>query len=50
LLDFFLELVREGKTVYILAGNHDRIGQHFVYEEAKRVIRMRDGGNEGLRE
>ena len=38
LLDFFLELVREGKIVYILAGNHDRIGQHFVYEEARRMI------------
>lgn len=45
LFDFFLELFREGKTVYILAWNHDWIGQHFVYEEARRMLTsMRDWG------
>lgn len=38
LLDFFLELVTQGKEVYILAGNHDRLGQHFVYTEAERIL------------
>lgn len=38
LLDFFLELATQGKEVYILAGNHDRLGQHFVYTEAERIL------------
>lgn len=38
LLDFFLELVQMGKTVYVLAGNHDRLGQHFVYAEAEKIL------------
>ena len=38
LLDFFLELVHQDKQVYILAGNHDRLGQHFVYTEAQKIL------------
>jgi DNA repair exonuclease SbcCD nuclease subunit len=38
LLDFFLELVHQDKHVYILAGNHDRLGQHFVYTEAQKIL------------
>lgn len=38
LLDFFLELVAQGKQVYVLAGNHDRLGQHFVYAEAEKIV------------
>jgi DNA repair exonuclease SbcCD nuclease subunit len=37
LFDFFLELRRDGKNVYILAGNHDWLNQHFVYHEGKKV-------------
>ncbi|HMT00738.1 MAG TPA: metallophosphoesterase [Candidatus Absconditabacterales bacterium] len=39
LLEFFMyciDLFKQGKTVYLLAGNHDRLSQHFVYEEAKQ--------------
>ena len=35
---FFLELLSEGKTVYVLAGNHDRLGNSFVFEEAKKAF------------
>jgi DNA repair exonuclease SbcCD nuclease subunit len=38
LLDFFLELTLQDKEVYILAGNHDRLGQHFVYTEAEKIL------------
>jgi hypothetical protein len=38
LLDFFLELAQWGKKVYIVAGNHDRLGQHFVYAEAEKIV------------
>lgn len=38
LLDFFLELVHQDKQVYILAGNHDRLWQHFVYTEAQKIL------------
>ena len=37
LLDFFLELTEQWKAVYVLAGNHDRLGQHFVYAEAEKI-------------
>ncbi len=37
LFDFFLELWRDGKNVYIVAGNHDWLNQHFVYHEGKKV-------------
>lgn len=38
LYHFFLELVKEGKTLYILAGNHDRLSNSFVFEEAKKAF------------
>lgn len=38
LFELFLELYREGKNLYILAGNHDWLGNTFVYEEGKRVF------------
>ncbi len=37
LFDFFLAQWREGKNIYIVAGNHDRLNQHFVYHEGKKV-------------
>lgn len=37
LFDLFLHLRKEGKNLYILAGNHDRIGQQFVYAEGKKI-------------
>lgn len=37
LFDLFLSLRKQGKSVYILAGNHDRIGQQFVYAEGKKI-------------
>jgi predicted phosphodiesterase len=40
LFDLFLALWQEGKNVYILAGNHDRIGQQFVYAEWKKIADM----------
>lgn len=33
LFDLFLQLRKNGKNVYVLAGNHDWIGQQFVYAE-----------------
>lgn len=33
-----ITLAQQGKDVYILAGNHDRIQDHFVYEEAKQAF------------
>lgn len=40
LFQLFLHLFVQGKRVYILAGNHDRIGGHFVYEEAKQSFEL----------
>lgn len=37
LYSFFLELYQGWKNVYILAWNHDRLGNTFVFEEAKRT-------------
>ncbi|MDR2416334.1 MAG: metallophosphoesterase [Candidatus Peribacteria bacterium] len=38
LYDLFLDLYQQGKSLYILAGNHDRLGNHFVFEEAKKAF------------
>lgn len=40
LFDLFIELGQRGKNLYILAGNHDRIGQQFVYAEWKKIADM----------
>jgi len=40
LYHFFLELFKAGKHVYILAGNHDRLGNNFVFEEAKKAFEV----------
>ena len=36
LFGFFVDLLKEGKSLYVLAGNHDWIAGHFVYEEARQ--------------
>ncbi|HKL43919.1 MAG TPA: metallophosphoesterase [Candidatus Absconditabacterales bacterium] len=36
--NFILELFSKGKNVYVLAGNHDWVGNTFVFEEAKRTF------------
>jgi len=38
LYELFVELFEKWKRVYILAGNHDRIGSSFVYAEAKKAF------------
>lgn len=38
LFRFFIELEEQGKVIYVLAGNHDRLQGHFVYEEACIVL------------
>ena len=37
LFDFFLQLRWQGKNIYIMAGNHDWLNQHFVYHEGKKI-------------
>lgn len=38
LYKLFLDLFEQGKNVYILAGNHDRLGSSFVFEEAQKAF------------
>jgi DNA repair exonuclease SbcCD nuclease subunit len=38
LFSLFIELATQGKTLYIVAGNHDRIAGHFVFEEARQTL------------
>ena len=38
LFEWFLELYAQGRALYILAGNHDWLGNSFVFEEGKRVF------------
>lgn len=42
-VDFLVELQRDGRSVYVLAGNHDRLQGHFVYQEAQRVVESLGG-------
>lgn len=36
LFELFIDLFKDGKNIYVLAGNHDWIAESFVFEEAKR--------------
>ncbi|NOZ44609.1 MAG: metallophosphoesterase [bacterium] len=49
LYEFFVELFNKGKKVYILAGNHDWLGQHFVFAEAQKAFELlqKQGQNQG---
>lgn len=38
LFQLFLEFFSQDKQLYILAGNHDRLGSSFVFEEGKQVF------------
>ena len=40
LYTLFLDLYKSGKNVYILAWNHDWLGNTFVFEEAKRTYEI----------
>lgn len=40
LYEFFLSLYAEGKNVYVLAGNHDRIKDTFVFEEGRKTCTL----------
>lgn len=38
LYKFFIELFEQEKDIYILSGNHDRLGNSFVFEEAQKAF------------
>ena len=38
LYEFFVTLFEQGKSVYVLAWNHDRLTDSFVYAEAKKAF------------
>lgn len=40
LYHFFVELFEQGKSVYILAGNHDWLWNSFVFEEAQKAFTL----------
>ena len=40
LYEFFLELFTEGKEIYVLAGNHDWLGETFVFHEAQQAFSL----------
>lgn len=40
LFSCFIDLAKKWKNVYIVAGNHDWIAGHFVFEEAKQTLQL----------
>lgn len=38
LFDLFVTLYQQGRSVTVMAGNHDRLGWHFVFEEGKQAF------------
>ena len=40
LYKLFIELFEQGKDIYILSGNHDRLGSSFVFEEAQKAFNI----------
>lgn len=45
LFDFFVELYKSGKSVYVLAWNHDWITESFVFAEGQKIMEMLWTGN-----
>lgn len=45
LYSFFIELFEQGKTIYVLAGNHDWLTDSFVYAEAKKAFDLLHGAH-----
>lgn len=46
LYTFFIELFEQWKTVYVLAWNHDRLTDNFVYAEAKKAFDLLHGAHD----
>lgn len=40
LLDIIIKRFHNGKNIYILAGNHDRIGSEFVYHQSAAIFNI----------
>jgi predicted phosphodiesterase len=40
LFGLFIELLHQGKEVWVLAGNHDRLQGHFVFDEARQLCAL----------
>jgi len=40
LYTIFIKLFEKNKNIYILAGNHDWLWQHFVYQEAQKAFEI----------
>jgi DNA repair exonuclease SbcCD nuclease subunit len=47
LYDFFVQLFEQGKSLFVLAGNHDRLGDSFVYAEVKKAFDLLHTQSEG---
>lgn len=47
LYTLFIQLFESGKNIYVLAGNHDRLGNSFVFEEAQKAFDIIDRIFEG---
>jgi hypothetical protein len=48
LIDLCIELSQKGKHIHLLAGNHDRIQEEFVYAEAQKILSLTDYPNISL--
>lgn len=47
LYEFFVQLFEQGKTVFVLAGNHDWLGDSFVYAEVKKAFDLLHSHSDG---
>lgn len=47
LYEFFVQLFEQGKSVFVLAGNHDRLGDSFVYADVKKAFDLLHSYSEG---
>ncbi len=50
LFHLFTKLYKQGKHVYVVAWNHDRIADHFAYEEAKQAFDIAFGDVDNTRQ
>jgi hypothetical protein len=40
LFNFFSNLYKKGKNIYVMSWNHDWIWEHFVYEESEKILSL----------
>ncbi len=45
LFNLILDFVKKWKNIYVIAGNHDWINNHFIFEEVEKILTLTESKN-----